>query len=96
MNRFPVFGHHFPVLEHPFSVLERLFPVLERPFPVFLFFWKGYFVPGRAGTEEFVPGHLLLPLSRDKVTLGQENFFVPGQRDNRTSCPVETLVETHS
>ena len=40
------------------------------------------FVPGRAGAEEFVPGHLLLPLSRDK-----EFFFVPGQRDNGTSRP---------
>ena len=35
-------------------------------------------VPGRPGTEEFVPGHLLLPLSRDKGTPGQENCFVPG------------------
>ena len=49
--------------------------------------------PGRPGTEEFVPGHLLLPLSRDKGTPGQENFFVPGQRDNGTSRPVETLVQ---
>ena len=39
----------------------------------------------------FVPGHLLLPLSRDKGTPGQEFFFVPGQRDNGTSRPVETL-----
>ena len=42
------------------------------------------FVPGRPGTEEFVPGHLLLPLSRDKGTPGQEFFFCPrtkGQRD---------------
>ena len=44
---FPVLEHPFPVLERLFSVLERLFPVLERPFPVFLFFWEGYFVPGR-------------------------------------------------
>ena len=66
--------------------------VLEHHFPVFLFFWEAYFVPGRDGTEEFVPGHLLLPLSRDKGTPGQEFFFVPGQRDNGTSRPVETLV----
>ena len=45
------------------------------------------FVPGRAGTEEFVPGHMLLPLSRDNGTPGQEFFFVPGQRDNGTSRP---------
>ena len=37
--------------------------------------------------------NLLLPLSRDKGTPGQENFFVPGQRDNGTSRPVETLAE---
>ena len=42
---------------------------------------------GRPGTEGFVPGHLLLPLSRDKGTTGQEKFFVPGQRDNGTSRP---------
>jgi hypothetical protein len=45
------------------------------------------FVPGRPGTEEFVPGHMLRPLSRDKGTPGQEIFFVPGQRDNGTSRP---------
>ena len=45
------------------------------------------FVPGRPGTEEFVPGFLLLPLSRDKGTAGQGNIFVPGQRDNGTSRP---------
>ena len=82
-----VLEHTFPVLERLFSVLERLFPVLECHFPVFLFFWEGYFVPGRDGTEEFVPGHLLLPLFRDKGTPGQEFFFVPGQRDNGTSRP---------
>ena len=27
-----------------------------------------HFVPGHPGTEEFVPGHLLLPLSQDKGT----------------------------
>ena len=50
-----VLEHPFPVLERLFSVLECLFPVMERPFPVFLFLWEGYFVPGRDGTEEFVP-----------------------------------------
>ena len=44
---------------------------------------EGDFVPGRPGTEGFVPGHLLLPLSRDKGTPGQENFFVPS-RGNAT------------
>ena len=44
-------------------------------FSCFLFFWEGYFVLGRDGTEEFVPGHLLLPLSRDKGTPGQDFFL---------------------
>jgi hypothetical protein len=44
-------------------------------------------VPGRPGTEDFVPGFLLLSLSRDKGTSGQGNIFVPGQRDNGTSRP---------
>ena len=52
-----------------------------------MFFWESDFVLGRPGIEVFVPGHLLLPLSRDKVTPGQEKFFVPGQRDNGTSRP---------
>ena len=78
---FPVLERLFPVLELIFPVLELLFPVLECPFPVFLFFWEAYFVPGRDGTEEFVPGHLLLPLSWDKGTPGQDFFFVPGQRE---------------
>ena len=63
------------------------FPGFGHHFPVFLFFWEAYFVLGRDGTEEFVPGHLLLPLSRDKGTPGQDFFFVPGQRDNGTSRP---------
>ena len=86
------FRTSFPVLEHPFSVLERLFPVLEclfpvfeRPFPVFLSFWEGYFVPGRDGTEEFVPGNLLLPLSRDTGT--RIFFYVTGQRDKLKILP---------
>ena len=101
---FSCFGTSFSVLEHPFSVLERLFPileclfpvlerlfpVLEHPFPVFLFFWEGYFVPGRdrgvcPGT--FAPA--LVPGQRDT---GTRIFFVPRQRDSCTSRPVETLV----
>jgi hypothetical protein len=48
-------------------------------------------VPGQweSGTRK-------LFLSRDKGTAGQGNFFVPGQRDNRTSRPLETLVLTSS
>ena len=58
----------------------------------FVSFRESDFVPGRPETEVFVSGHLLLPLYRDKGTPGQEFFFVPGQRDNGTSRPVETLV----
>ena len=34
----------------------------------FIIYFLVHFVPGRPGTEEFVPGHLLLPLSRDSGT----------------------------
>ena len=53
------------------------------------------FVQGRPGTEEFVLGFLLLPLSWDKGTAEQEIIFVPGQRDYGTSHPLETLLQTH-
>ena len=81
------FRTSFPVLEHPFPVLERLFPVLERLFSVFLFFWEGYFVPGRdrgvcPGT--FAPA--LVPGQRDK------NFFL--SRDKGTTGRLlETLLQ---
>ena len=77
MTRFPVSECHFPVLECSFSVLERLFPSFLG---VIL-----SFVQGRPGTEEFVLEHLLLPLSRDKGTTGQE-FFCPGT-SRRMSLP---------
>ena len=41
------------------------------------------FVPGRPGTEGFVPGQLLLPLSRDKGTAGQAKYFCPGTKGQR-------------
>ena len=41
------------------------------------------FVPGRPGTEEFVPGHLLLPLSRDKGIPGQGKCPCPGTKGQR-------------
>ena len=56
-------------------------------FLCFVFFLASDSVPGRPGTEEFVPGQEQEPLSRDKGTPGQEIFFVPGQRDNGTSRP---------
>ena len=65
-----------------FFCFRTIFPVLECPLPVFCFFWESDFVTGRPGTEEFVPG-------RDA---GQGNFYVPGQRDNGTSRPLETLL----
>ena len=46
-------------------------------FLFFVLFWESDFVPGRPGTEEFVPRFLLLPLSRNKGTAGQGNIFVP-------------------
>jgi len=54
----------------------------------FLVFWEGDFVPERPGTEEFVPGLLLLTLFQDKGKAGQGNIFVPGQRNNGMSSPI--------
>ena len=63
------------------------FSVLEVLFLFFGYFWKSDFVPGRPGTEEFVPGHLFLPLSCDKGTPGQDFFL---SRDKgRTGRPVQ-------
>ena len=39
------------------------------------------FVPGRPGTEEFVPGFLLLLLFWDRWTMGRGNFIIPGQEN---------------
>jgi hypothetical protein len=72
-----------------FSVeLFNIFYVCSDAVERFLFFWVFWvsdFVPGRPGTEEFVPGFLLLPLSWDKGTAGQGNIFVPGRP---AGCPV--------
>ena len=87
---FPIiscFGRFFPVIEHPILCLNISFLFYNVFFLFLVFFWESDFVPGRPGTEEFVPGHLLLPLSWDKGTPVQVNFFVPGKRDNGTSCP---------
>ena len=84
---------HRSVLEHTFSVLECPFLVLERLFPSF---WGVIlsFVQGRPRTEEFVPGHLLLPLSWDKGTPGQKNFR-PGTKGQQEvkAHPLETLLQ---
>ena len=67
----------------------------KRNIKIFEFF----FCPG---TEELVPGFLMLLLSRDKGTLGQGLFFCPGTkgwRDKDFFCPrtrshlLETLVQ---
>ena len=55
----------------------------NRKFGHFFEIFKIHFVPGRPGTEEFVPGHLLLPLSRDKGTAGQAKIFCPGTKGHR-------------
>ena len=62
--------YFFPMiscLRMSFSVLEHYFSVLEGIFPVFCFF----------GERDFVPGFLLMHLSRD----------------NGTSLPLETLFQ---
>ena len=46
-------------------------------------------------TEEFVPGFLIQPLSQDKGTAGQGNLFFLGHRDNVTSRPLETILQSH-
>ena len=46
------------------------------------------FVPGRPGTEEFVPGHLHLSLSRDKLTPGQGKCPCPGTKGQRDKLKI--------
>ena len=60
------------------------------------------FVPGQDGPGQPVKirdrswdGTGYFFLSRDKGTAGRENFFVPGQRDNGTSRPLETNKHQH-
>ena len=63
--------------------------IFEKKKKIIVLTFLTFFCPR---TEEFAPGFFLLLLSRDKGTAGQGNFFVPGQRDNGTSRPLETLV----
>ena len=51
----------------------------EKLLVQFMYKIESDFVPGRPGTENFVPGFLQLSLSRDKGTPGQEKIFVPGR-----------------
>ena len=67
------------------TLVTRLLSLLEYLFPVFV--RESNFVPGCPGIEEFVSGSLLLPLSRDKGTVGQGIIFVPRKRQNGTSRP---------
>ena len=55
---------------------------LNRKSGLFFENFEIHFVPGHPGTEEFVPGHLLLPLSWDKGTPGQVYFL---SRDKGTT-----------
>ena len=58
---------------------------------------KSHFVPGRPRTEGFVPGHLLLPLSRDKGTPGQGKCPCPGTKGQRESpVPWKRYSELHN
>ena len=59
----------------------------NRKFGYFLKFFN----PFCPGTEEFVPGHLLLSLYRDKDTKGRPVPVYPW-----TSRPVETLLQNRS
>ena len=70
------------VLKQENDVLKQENDVQKQEIWSFFEIFKIHFVPGRPGTEEFVPGHLLLPLSRDKGTLGQEFFL---SRDKGTT-----------
>ena len=68
------------VLKQENDVLKQEYDVLKQEMWSFLKNSLINFVPGRPGTEGFVPGHLLLPLSRDKGTPRQEFFFCPGTK----------------
>ena len=71
---------------------------IEKKLKFFLFlifglFWI-FFVPGRPVTEEFVPGFLLLLLSRDKGTTGRPVPDCPGtSRGNPSGDPLEDVFE---
>ena len=54
---------------------------------------RGQACPGSPGSEEFVPGFLLLHYTWDKGTMVLGIIFVPGQWDNRTShCRLDKAV----
>ena len=71
------------VLKQENDVLKQEYDVLKQEMWSFLKNPSINFVPGRPGTEGFVPGHLLLPLSRDKGTAGQAKLFCPGTKGQR-------------
>ena len=98
----PVPSRNIP--EQPRDRREKEFKNVQLKRKVFFdnfgFFLMFFFVPGRSGTKEFVPGFFLVLLSRDKGTAGQGNLFCPetkGQWDKKTvlsqdkgtnGCPV--------
>ena len=77
------FGHFCCFLKKKIYIFFLIFDLFLTIFSQFRY----WFCPGTKGFS-------LLSLSRDKGTLGQGNIFVPGQRDNGTSRPLETLVAT--
>ena len=50
------------------SCIRMFFSCFRTSFSCFCFLGVSFFVPGRPGTKEFVPGFLLLPLFQDKET----------------------------
>ena len=56
------------------------FSCLSTSFSCFFVPLGKWFVPGRPRTEGFVPGHLLLPLSRDKRDTGTRKCVCPGTK----------------
>ena len=84
---------------------KKIWKKTNDNFWLFDFLFAKWFCPGTPRDREVCPGIFLLPLSRDKGTAGQGksfcsmkkgraeqgHFFVPGQRCNGTSRPLETL-----
>ena len=81
---FPVLERKFPVLEHPFLFQNVLFLF-------FVFFGESDFVPGRPGTEEFVPGFFLRPCSGTKGQRDVPSLGNPSIKYTRLECLVKYL-----
>ena len=77
-----------------FPVLD-VFSCFRTSFSCFLFFLGKWFCPGTSLDRGVRPGIFAPALVPGKGTTGQWIIFVPGQRDNGTSRPVETLICTY-